>query len=78
MKRRPAADRDARKAIVKKRRAWFAGRRVNVPVYQRELLRPGNRFSGPALVVEYSATTVVLPGCQAKVDGWGNLIIEVA
>jgi N-methylhydantoinase A len=78
MKRRPAAGRDARKAIVKKRRAWFAGRRVKVPVYQRELLRPGNRFSGPALVVEYSATTVVLPGCQAKVDGWGNLIIEVS
>lgn len=78
LQRRSPEGRDARKAVVKKRRARFAGRRVNVPVYQRELLRPGNRFRGPALVVEYSATTVVLPGSRAKVDGWGNLIIEVS
>ena len=78
LKRRAPAGKDARKAIVKKRRAWFAGRRVNVPVYNRDLLRPGNRFPGPALVVEYSATTVVLPGSLARVDGWGNLIIEVS
>jgi N-methylhydantoinase A len=78
LKRHAAAGKDAGKAIVKKRRAWFAGRRVNVPVYNRDLLRPGNRFPGPALVVEYSATTVVLPGSHARVDGWGNLIIEVS
>ncbi|MDE3134996.1 MAG: hydantoinase/oxoprolinase family protein [Acidobacteriota bacterium] len=78
LRRRSPGGKDASKAIVKQRRAWFAGRRVNVPVYDREQLRPGNRFTGSALVVEYSATTVVLPGCRARVDGWGNLIIEVS
>jgi N-methylhydantoinase A len=78
LRQRASVGKDARKAMVKKRRAWFAGRRVNVPVYNRDLLQPGNRFAGPALVVEYSATTVVIPGCEARVDGWGNLIIEVS
>jgi N-methylhydantoinase A len=78
LRRRSLVGNDAGKAIVKKRRAWFAGRRVNVPVYDRELLQPGNRLVGPALVVEYSATTVVLPNCRARVDRWGNLIIEVS
>lgn len=68
----------ARKAIVATRRAWFDGRHWTVPVYLREALQPGHRFAGPALVVEYSATTVVLPGCTVQVDGWGNLLIEVS
>ncbi|MGH9392597.1 MAG: hypothetical protein ACRD1E_00365 [Terriglobales bacterium] len=44
--------------------------------YLRERLRAGDRFRGPAVVTEYSATTVVPPGWRARVDGWGNLILE--
>jgi N-methylhydantoinase A len=67
----------ARRAIVATRRVWFDGRDWTAPVYRREELQPGYGFTGPALVVEYSATTVVLPGCTVRVDGWGNLLIEV-
>jgi N-methylhydantoinase A len=45
-------------------------------LYERERLAPGMRFEGPALVCEYSATTVVPPGWRARVDGLGNLILE--
>lgn len=52
-------------------RAWHAGVLVD-----RERLEPGNAFSGPALVVEYSTTTVVPPGVRCRVDRFGNLILE--
>ncbi len=42
----------------------------------REALRPGNQFSGPALVTEYSTTTVVPAGFTCRVDEWFNLLIE--
>jgi N-methylhydantoinase A len=42
----------------------------------RTLLAPGSTFNGPALVVEYSTTTVVPPGYSARMDAFGNLILE--
>ena len=63
-------------ALVARRATWFGRRRVRTSFYQRERLRPGDRFGGPAVVAEYSATTVVPPGWGARVDGWGNLILE--
>jgi N-methylhydantoinase A len=41
-------------------------------------LRPGDRIGGPALVIEYSSTTVLPPGCDLRVDGYGALVIDVA
>jgi N-methylhydantoinase A len=68
---------DGMQAFLKTRPIWFAGRWEESAVYQRERLTPGDRFAGPALVVEYSATTVLPPGCEARVDRFGNLIVEV-
>jgi N-methylhydantoinase A len=56
----------------------WRGKRYEAGVYRREMLRPGEKFAGPALVVEYSATTVVPPGCECGVDGRKNLIIKRA
>jgi N-methylhydantoinase A len=44
-------------------------------VYQRDLLRPGMRFNGPALVEEDSATTVVDADARVSVDRYGSLDI---
>ncbi len=52
--------------------AWRVGK-----VYARERLQPGDAFAGPAVVVEYSATTFVEPGAQVAVDGFRNLVITV-
>jgi N-methylhydantoinase A len=45
--------------------------------YSRNRLRAGNRIEGPAIVTETTGTTVVPPGHRARVDGYGNLRIEV-
>jgi N-methylhydantoinase A len=47
-------------------------------IYERSRLPVGEAFSGPALVNEMSATTVILPGQRATVDAAGNMILEVA
>jgi N-methylhydantoinase A len=44
-------------------------------VYQRDLLRPGMTFGGPALIEEDSATTVVDAGAGVTVDRYGSLDI---
>jgi N-methylhydantoinase A len=64
-------------AILKKRTVYFGGRPYPTPVYDRSKLASGDVFSGPAVVVEYSATSVIPPGCRVHTDAWQNLIIEV-
>lgn len=64
-------------AVLKKRQIYFGGAWHSSTVYQREQLRSGDRFTGPALIAEYSSTTVVPPGCVTQVDTFGNLVIEV-
>jgi N-methylhydantoinase A len=48
-----------------------------VPVYDRTRLAPGHEFSGPAIVEQYDATTVVCPEQDATVDDRGNLVISL-
>ena len=64
-------------AILKQKKVMFANQWLETPVLDRNLLVPGNSFTGPAIVHEYSATTVVPPDCHANVDPYSNLIIEV-
>lgn len=67
--RRARAVRRARRAPAgTPHRLVWAGRRIAVPRHVRDDLAPGTRFSGPALVVEYSSTTLVPPGWRAEVD----------
>ncbi|MDQ0382518.1 hydantoinase/oxoprolinase family protein [Amycolatopsis thermophila] len=53
-----------------------AGDTVRVPVHVRERLQPGEVVTGPAIVSEKFATTVVLPGRRARIDDDRLLIIE--
>jgi N-methylhydantoinase A len=76
--RLPRGGPGAAAAIAGRRRTVFAGRALRAPVYERAELRAGNRLAGPASVSEYSATTVVPPGWRARVDAYGNLILESA
>jgi len=55
----------------------FAGERVNTPLYWRSALQYGNKIQGPALILEYSSTTVLPPQSRLEVDPWGNMIVEV-
>ncbi len=53
------------------------GKYVPTPVFRRDALAPGNRIAGPAVVQQLDATTVIYPLQRARVDRFGNLIIEV-
>ena len=55
----------------------FTDKKVAAVVYERDGLGPGRRFRGPAVVTEYSATTVVPPGKRFWIDRPGNLVIEI-
>lgn len=56
-------------------KAWFESGPALAELYEREALRPGHRFAGPALVVQMDATVVLPPGWAGSVDPFGNLIL---
>ena len=45
-------------------------------VVRRDDLGAGHTFEGPAIIVEQTATTVVPPGFNVKVDKFGSLVIR--
>jgi 5-oxoprolinase (ATP-hydrolysing) len=55
---------------------FFAGEWIEVPLFDRERLQPGDTFSGPALVAERVSTTVIEPGWQVRVLAQGELLVE--
>ena len=61
------------------RPAYSARRRemIAFAVHNRENLRPGMRFDGPAVVEEASATTVVDEGGSVEIDRLGSLVITL-
>lgn len=61
----------SRKVYYDARHGW-----VETPVYDRSGLPRDERFTGPAVINEMSATTLVLPGQSVIADRWGNLIVE--
>jgi N-methylhydantoinase A len=57
-------------------RLTWRGATSTVTRYERDALVPGTRLAGPALVVEYSSTTLIPPGWRGVVDGESNLCLE--
>ncbi len=66
----------ARAAIIRVVPVWFGRGFSPTPVYTRERLAPGAQFAGPAVVVEYSSTTVVPPDFDCRVDDHLNLVLS--
>ncbi|MBV9918260.1 MAG: hydantoinase/oxoprolinase family protein [Solirubrobacterales bacterium] len=54
---------------------WQDGVEREVPTYERAQLSSGMRIPGYAIVEQYDATTVILPGHVAEVDPYLNLLI---
>jgi N-methylhydantoinase A len=57
-------------------RVYLTARATPVPVYAREDLAAGARLIGPAIITEYSSTTLVPPRHRVRVDPWLNLLIS--
>ncbi len=67
---------NSKPAVIGRKAVWFAGKAVGSQVYARHLLRPAMRLQGPAIITEYSATTVVPPDYSCRVDPFLNLVLE--
>ena len=77
MPRQTARRRRARDGLAGHKAVWFADGPQRAALYERERLQPGQYFEGPAIVFQYDTTTVVPPDWAARVDGSGNLLLEV-
>ena len=53
----------------------LTGKQVDAGIFHRAALQPGDRISGPALVIEPQTTTLVSSDFAAQVDGVGNLVL---
>src|SRR5262249_62407081 len=63
------------RALTGTRDVVFDGRRRPCPTYDRAGLCPGDRLSGPAIVEEFGATTVVFPGQAVEGDRFANMVL---
>ena len=57
---------------------WLTDRAGSIPIYRREELTNGSRFDGPAIVTEYSSTTLIPTAWSVEVDPRLNLIISAS
>jgi N-methylhydantoinase A len=61
------------------RQVWYTPEgAVETPIFDRGDLMPGDKFSGPAIVEQLDATTVMFPGDAARVDNALNIKISVS
>ena len=62
-----------------RRRTFFTtGTWYDTPVFQRDSLAAGQALTGPAIIEQLDATTLIFPGDRGVVDAWGNLIVTLA
>jgi N-methylhydantoinase A len=72
----PDGDGDPRAARIRDHEMWIDGGMKPGAIYDRAKLRAGDHIAGPAIVVEMDSTTLILPGCVATVDRFGNILIN--
>lgn len=61
-----------------RRTVAFVGGPRDVPIYDRAQLAAGDRFSGPAIVLQLDATAFVAPGWQGEVHPSGAMLLTLA
>lgn len=59
-----------------KSKVFFDGKATATATYPRGSLQSRKTYRGPAIITEYSATTVVPPGLRFQIDAAGNLLIN--
>ena len=61
----------------RRRRVCFGADWIDTPIVSRESMRPGDTLDGPAVVEQLDTTVLLPPGCRARTDGFGNLLVNV-
>jgi N-methylhydantoinase A len=61
------------------RPVWFDGEAaMDTPIYDRAQLAAGQELTGPVVIEQLDATTLLAPGDQARIDDFGNLHVELS
>src|SRR5208337_2066646 len=76
--RRRFADKSVRATPVERASVFFYDKAVTTPVFERGDIVPGRSMRGPAVITEYSATTVIPAGKRFWVDASENLVIKIS
>jgi N-methylhydantoinase A/oxoprolinase/acetone carboxylase beta subunit len=56
---------------------YLQGRKTTAALYRREELFANAKLKTPCVMTEYSATTLIDADSKARIDGFGNLLIEI-
>jgi len=56
---------------------FFEGKKLATAIHSRDALKPSKMYSGPAIITEYSATTVIPPHKRFHLDPAANLIVTI-
>ncbi len=54
---------------------WFESEIVQTAIYERNGLKPGQQFLGPAILCEPTSTLVIEPGWRANILGNGDVLL---
>ena len=76
MNKSPLQGRDPKRAMKGHRSAYINDRFIDVPIYERTLLQPGNHTPGPCIIEQLDSTTVILDGYDGQIDEYNNIIIS--
>lgn len=60
-----------------KRKVFWGKKYVDTPIYDRYLLKPGQRIQGPCIIEEFESTTIVGEKGIVSCDKYNNLIMEL-
>jgi len=72
----PQGGRSAAASQIGERAVWIAGRAHATRIYERLALAAGEQIGGPAILEQPDTTVFVDPGLKARVDRFGNLVLE--
>ena len=79
MKKQELSSADAQVALKGRRDVDYALEGIHrAAIYDRDLLVPGMRFTGPAIIEDSGTTVVIHPDNDVQIDGYGNIHIVLA
>jgi N-methylhydantoinase A len=61
-----------------KREVYWGKKYVLTPVYDRYLLKPGQRIKGPCIIEEFESTTIIGEHGVVTTDQYNNLVIDLS
>ena len=67
---------DPKAAKIRDTQIYIDGKMKKAGIYDRDKLKAGNVIPGPAIIFEMDSTALVHADCTAKVDPYGNIIIN--